>query len=94
MIPCDEFNLMTMTAGEHEAAWKEYQRFVEKHCYCKTYKELKARKAAQSHVPRFYAFSVGSDFNDGIQRVSAMARRTEAKSMVATKTMVDFKKAE
>lgn len=94
MIPCDEFNLMTMTAGERETAWKEYQRFVKKYCYCKTYKELKARKAARSHKMPFYAFPVGSKLNDSIQCIATMARRTKVKSVLAIQTMDDFKKAE
>lgn len=53
----DEMNLLTLNAEEYEAAMKDFEEYVQKHCRYKHYKDK--RKAGRGIV---YHFPVGEAY--------------------------------
>lgn len=81
-IYADESNLLTMTEEEHKKAWSDYEKFIEQHAYCKTYRELKDFKKNNKRKILFYQFPVGEKMSNYLQEISSLSRRKTKKHTV------------
>ena len=85
----DEANLLTLSKIELEATKRDYETYLKKYAYCKTYKQLKAAHKNKKFLTYFYP--IGEAYSKWISEIRVLASRKSLKSNIAIQTLADFK---